>query len=153
MNKMIKAGYKIQTKTCAVCQKEFTEKDAVIIVKTGGRKMQKDPDTGELFVDRWDQDDPQIITHQDCCPFLTGESYPRGEVMRFALRMEDVLRDHDDRPGWKKEPVPYLLARLGEEFGELCKAITNDDPNAIAHESIDVSNISMMIHDRVKPLI
>jgi NTP pyrophosphatase (non-canonical NTP hydrolase) len=75
----------------------------------------------------------------------------RPEVLQFALEMEEQLREHDNRPGWKEECPMYLLDRLREEVQELVEvAITGEagQPKLVTAEAADVANFCMMIADR-----
>lgn len=70
----------------------------------------------------------------------------RPEVGAFAVIMEQTLRKHDDRPGWKDCDAEVLLARLYEEVNELASAI-NTGSSTVPKESADVANFAMMIAD------
>lgn len=88
----------------------------------------------------------------------------RDVVLDFAEMMEHVLRIHDHKGGWGDGLHPlWALAKMGEEFGELSKALallhqTDGRPyldyeahnrivaNAI-RECVDIANVSMMMAD------
>jgi hypothetical protein len=42
----------------------------------------------------------------------------RDDVAEFVIAMEDMLKLHDDRPGWENETDDYLTKRLDEEIDE-----------------------------------
>jgi DNA-directed RNA polymerase subunit RPC12/RpoP len=72
----------------------------------------------------------------------------RPEVLRLAQEMERQLRAHDDRPGWKTEPLFYLYGRMLEETHELSAVIMDAaDPCVVWHEAADVANMAMMVAD------
>lgn len=73
----------------------------------------------------------------------------RPEVQAFAVRMEEVLRAHGHKGGWKDCPAGYLFTCLLEEVVELSDAMFNSGPLAINQERIanECANFAMMIHD------
>lgn len=81
----------------------------------------------------------------------------RDEVRVFAKLMEQKLRLHGDRPGWRDEDVKWLMMRLYDEAGELSKTlilvgdheVTPELAQAIALECADVANFAMMVADRM----
>lgn len=70
----------------------------------------------------------------------------RPEVARFALAMEEVLRQNDHKGGWRDCSLDYLVGRLQDEFHELMEAVRGKDPD-IRKEAVDLANFSMMIWD------
>ena len=74
-----------------------------------------------------------------------------NSVNQFAHQMKRELLKHLDRPGWKREKVEYLLARLTIELNELATAIMNNlERDEIKAECADVANFAMMISDIYK---
>ena len=93
----------------------------------------------------------------------------RPEVLAVALLMEQKLREHDDRPGWRGDTPEALFRRLTEESQELREALVawreeltrvpdfghrgyrSSNPEGAAEtamwEAVDVANIAMMIAD------
>ena len=74
----------------------------------------------------------------------------RNEVKDFAAQMEHKLSQHDDRPGWKKCDVLWLLKRLREEADEIEEVIKKKGDGWLSKlfdECADVGNFAMMIHD------
>jgi len=74
----------------------------------------------------------------------------RSEVKDFAAQMEYELSKHDDRPGWKKCDVLWLLKRLREEADEIEEVIKKKGDGWLSKlfdECADVGNFAMMIHD------
>ena len=82
---------------------------------------------------------------------------PREVVQWFAQEMEKKLLLHDDRPGWRDDPMPELFNRLIEEAQELNVCLTPTVKGSVvdwkAHytsiieEAADVANFAMMIAD------
>lgn len=88
----------------------------------------------------------------------------RHEVKHFGIAMEDKLREHDDRPGWRDATFTYLWKRFYEELGEVKVAFDAyakfereggdfSDKERIVREVqgeiADVANFLMMIHDNL----
>lgn len=84
----------------------------------------------------------------------------RPEVQRFAVLMEQALRDNEHRGGWDGCDADWLLTRLDEEARELhaCKTQAaqesagdghwlRDVRRQIADEAADVGNFAMMVAD------
>ena len=71
----------------------------------------------------------------------------RPEVRAFAVLMEQVLRKHDNRGGWKDCDAWWLLDRANEEWRELKYALGGKGPHLVALEAVDVANFAMMIAD------
>ena len=71
----------------------------------------------------------------------------RPEVAAFAMLMEEELRKHDDRPGWKDCSPGWLMDRLHQELKELSSALNHDIAEAVPREAADVANFAMMIAD------
>ena len=76
----------------------------------------------------------------------------RPEVEEFSQAMERILRQNDDKGGWRGESSLYFLSRLMTEVGELSVAIESDAYGAleVQHECVDVANFAMMIFDILK---
>ena len=81
----------------------------------------------------------------------------RPSIVKFATEMEKELRNNDDEKGesgWLAINLGSLLAKLVEEVGEV--GILLQRPNfpkdELKKECADVSNIAMMIADRVSSL-
>lgn len=68
----------------------------------------------------------------------------RKEVMWFARKMEEKLRENDFKGHWSDSSEQDLLDGLKEEVRELYAAITL---NEIVDEAVDVANMAMMIAD------
>jgi NTP pyrophosphatase (non-canonical NTP hydrolase) len=79
----------------------------------------------------------------------------RPSVLRFAQAMEQVLKKHDDRDGWKDCGLYWLLDRIHEELKEADEKWDGKnfrgDYNAISEELIDVANFCMMFWDNTHP--
>lgn len=78
----------------------------------------------------------------------------RPEVQRFALLMEQKLRENDHKGGWQRDRWRDLSRRLDEEHGELravaagCSADASAERRGeVAREAADVANFAMMIAD------
>jgi len=71
----------------------------------------------------------------------------RPAVRRFALLMEQKLREKDDiHPnGWKYDKFTLLYKRLLEEAGEIIEA---EEVHDRAMECVDVAALAMMLCDR-----
>lgn len=74
----------------------------------------------------------------------------RNEVKDFAKAMESKLKKNDHKVHWSNCNNLYLLSRLREELEELLEAYEKNDAHGIMDETVDVANISMMIHDNTK---
>jgi len=91
---------------------------------------------------------------------------PRKEVQKFAERMEETLRENDDKGGWERCSFQYLIQRLREETNELEQefnsymislAMPRDLSGArsrgqygeVEKEARDISNFAMMISDNL----
>ena len=88
---------------------------------------------------------------------------PRAEVREFARHMEAKLRENDHKGGWNDCERGWLLRRLGQEVGELRRALRANEQRLqraawtdigrdasrrrIAREAADVANFAMMIAD------
>lgn len=72
----------------------------------------------------------------------------RSELRRFANRMERKLAENDHKDHWSHYENGHLLRRLGQELGELRRAMKRGDTTSrIADEAADVANFAMMIAD------
>ncbi len=82
----------------------------------------------------------------------------RQEVLNFALEMERVLKDNDDKDGWDDMEVNSIIKRIHEEVAELQEYLTlynhpQDDRNKVRemqleqmyHEAIDITNFCMFL--------
>jgi|GEM_PF-590188 len=83
----------------------------------------------------------------------------RHDVLWFAQRMEEKLRENDHKGGWEGEDNGYLLDRVKEEVAELEEEIgmedlrytgqlpscESDPREGIIWESVDTANMAMMI--------
>lgn len=70
----------------------------------------------------------------------------RPEVRKFAEAMEQRLRENEDKGGWEKCGLDYLVNRAVEEVQELVDVVKNGvDP--LLDEAADVANFLMMICD------
>jgi hypothetical protein len=91
----------------------------------------------------------------------------RDDVADFALAMEKVLEEHDDRPGWEHMTDRELFNMLGEElielsielkqgglepYASLTEFIKNNFTN-IQHELVDVANFCMMLYSNIERTI
>lgn len=102
----------------------------------------------------------------------------RDEIKRFSEEMERVLQEHDENKGeqgWLDDSLVYLWDRAAEEFEELDANLTNwfdknitqesvsyhedlmddisdEEARIIKREAIDVSNLMMMICEKVDSL-
>ena len=74
-------------------------------------------------------------------------AYLRPSVREFALAMEDALRAHDHKPGWKSDPAVELFLRLEEEVNELREELVYERYSTAMQEAADVANFAMMIFD------
>lgn len=81
-----------------------------------------------------------------------------SEVRWFGEIMDDLLTENDHKPGWKGEPMSYLLDRLEQEVEELKAELeTRPEPatdeamgwrdRRIIKEAADIANFCMMIAD------
>lgn len=76
----------------------------------------------------------------------------REPVRWFAERMEERLKAHDHRPGWKDSTFGYLQRRLRQEQAELDAALDKKwNAEEIIRECADVANFCMMIADNFRP--
>lgn len=71
----------------------------------------------------------------------------RPEVKRYSELIESQLRLNDGKGGWKDCPVDYLLAKLGEEVGEVFEARIKGDRRQMVAEAADVGAVCMMLCD------
>lgn len=78
----------------------------------------------------------------------------RPEVMRFAERMEIVLRKHDHKGGWRDCGNAFLLDKLYEEYQEVDGMYRFDKGFAVdvtatfdSDEFVDLANVAMMLWD------
>ncbi len=73
----------------------------------------------------------------------------RYEVQAYAVTMEEKLRAHDDRPGWKNDDAWDLFTHLEDEVGELQELMTytDSDKSKIRGEAADIGNMAMMVCD------
>lgn len=72
---------------------------------------------------------------------------PRKAILNFAQIMETKLSQHDDRPDWLDEELPFLVKRFRDEILELDNELgkARPNPNHIILECADVANMAMMI--------
>lgn len=88
---------------------------------------------------------------KECESLVEKDLYmARKEVKDFAAQMELKLSQHDDRPGWTKCDVLWLLKRLREETDEIEEVLKNKGDGWLSKlfdECADVGNFAMMIHD------
>ncbi len=90
----------------------------------------------------------------------------RPEVAAFAQLMEFVLRQNDHKGGWQDCPTDWLFKRLQEEVEELhrelnpprercgcreagCPHVPITNLPLAAKEAVDVTNIAMMLVDKI----
>lgn len=74
----------------------------------------------------------------------------RPEVLAFATAMEQTLRKHDHKGGWKELPIEALLRHLEIELEEFKIAADYYDPKSAMKELVDVANYALMLWDRIK---
>ena len=71
----------------------------------------------------------------------------RPSVQRFAEAMEEQLRKHDDRPGWRNADWAYLSEEMGDHIDTLIER--SNDPifgtQAIVSSAADIGNFAMML--------
>jgi len=89
---------------------------------------------------------------------MMSDEFIRTEVRIFSMDMENVLREHDGKGGWKKNTLQSLSRMMQKEVDELEAEIDVfrslarkrvDVPevrDAIRREAIDVANFAMMIY-------
>lgn len=93
---------------------------------------------------------------------ITLKGRGAAKVAAFALGMQEKLNENGHKPGWKEEPVHYLLGRLNEERKELnaevgeavrVRDVVLEDEDLrklerhVREEAFDVGNFAMMIAD------
>jgi len=84
----------------------------------------------------------------------------REVVARFALLMEQKLRENDHKGGWDGDYPDALMERLRQEADELDRVLrrgdnpitspagwSDSDCAEVAREAADVANFAMMIAD------
>ena len=69
--------------------------------------------------------------------------YCRPSVLKFAEKMETILRHNDYKDGWEICSLDYLESRLHEELKEYKNAVANMKIDEI----VDVANFCMMISE------
>jgi len=81
----------------------------------------------------------------------------RPEVAKFAIEMETVLRENDNKTGWDKLSVTSLFHHIKDEFDELEEAYlmyihpatgakrTRDAIQNMRREAIDMANFCMFL--------
>jgi NTP pyrophosphatase (non-canonical NTP hydrolase) len=81
-----------------------------------------------------------------------GDALDWIEVRRFAQAMEAELRANAHKGGWSTCSTGYLLRRLGQEVGELRRALNSRaSRETVLSEAADVANFAMMIADVYEP--
>lgn len=74
----------------------------------------------------------------------------RPEVQAFAALMEETLRRHDRKGGWRHLCRSALYTRLQGEVGELqTELIDGRSEDQICRETIDIANYALMLCDIV----
>ena len=73
----------------------------------------------------------------------------RSSVLKFAERMERVLRENDYKGGWQDMLCDELISRVRDEVIELAIVVDANMSDEIIKESVDVANFAMMIADNV----
>ena len=81
--------------------------------------------------------------------FMEVEMELRPEVLRFAAKMESVLRKNDWKGGWQRMTTKDSLSRLYEELRELNAAAKTGPPELIVKEAVDVANFAMFIAENL----
>ena len=82
----------------------------------------------------------------------------RPAVVRFAVVMEQMLRDNDHKGGWEDDGWEYLWERIKDETSELEEACEQADEacgseehrdawKRVREEAADVANMAMMVAD------
>ena len=75
-------------------------------------------------------------------------------LLEFAIAMETKLRANAHKGGWQNCTMAYLTRRLGQEAGELRRAIARNAPSKeVVAEAADVANFAMMIADVYRPRV
>lgn len=77
----------------------------------------------------------------------------RESVRWFAEQMERKLKLNDHKLGWKSCRMEYLTKRLGDECGELRRAVVKNEDARVIDEAADVANFAMMIADKVRAVL
>ena len=72
------------------------------------------------------------------------EIIPRDSVKKFAIFMEEILGENENKGGWKDCSDNYLIARAMQEMGEF---LIEQDCYKKKKEAIDVANLLMMFVD------
>lgn len=76
-------------------------------------------------------------------PNRTVETH-RWDILE-EVSAEREMQDRKWGPTKSREDYLRLLAVLGEEFGEVCKAMLEHDPDAVREESIQVAAVAVQI--------
>lgn len=71
---------------------------------------------------------------------------PRESVREFAVKMEKVLRKHDDRGGWENCDRAYLEAAIKEHVEKAITYPYSGDEKS-QRNWIDVANFAMMLYE------
>jgi len=91
------------------------------------------------------------LTYQEGKEVLLALASLRPEVLRFAQRMEEVLRNNDDKGGWKGMDDYQILERIHKEVKELDEEVERPQVSVIpalaCKEAIDVANCCMFLVD------
>jgi hypothetical protein len=71
---------------------------------------------------------------------------PRQAVREFAVKMEEVLRRHDDRGGWENCQRAYLEDLINKHVEKAIAYPCSGDEKS-QRNWIDVANIAMMLYE------
>ncbi len=72
----------------------------------------------------------------------------RKELEIFAEEMEKVLKENDDKGGWKEMSTFELLNLLAKNYDEIRKNGINNS-GLVKKCLIDMANLSMMAYDNI----
>jgi NTP pyrophosphatase (non-canonical NTP hydrolase) len=104
--------------------------------------------TGGSPVRRFEPVGRRELQDQSPQPFL------RPEVAEFARAMEEKLRKHEGKGGWKGEDPFDLIARIVDETDELDLAVqehqkngTDETATKVLSEAADVANFCLFVTD------
>lgn len=88
----------------------------------------------------------------------------RKEVEWFASVMEGVLQDNDERGGWSKCSMFWLLERIEEQVKSAREAVVElsvkrfegleagNEFRVLIKEAADIANFAMMVADRAQKI-
>lgn len=92
----------------------------------------------------WDERENETLS------FRAGDTVEQREALvKFTAKMEEVLRRHDHKQGWRSDPIEMLVRKLKLELAEFEVAYDFHRWDEARNEAVDLANFCLIVYDRL----